>query len=287
MAFDALVVYDVDRGDMTVREVDGQRDPRMQLLRDLQNEAGRSKHGCYAVEEAELVRRAMDLGAPVDAVVATDTFAASAEGRHLLDKADAAGIDTCSASAGLLGKMLGAKPTPDCVAIVRRKLTPLDTILSATTPLIQLVEHCESADNLGMLLRSTDAAAVSGVLLTADTTDPFSRRTVRGSRGAVFTVPICIVSGAEKVFECARKHSIRIVATSAAATTAYDEVDYTLPSIIAVGNEHTGLSERTRRSADVLVKIPMLGRIHSLNIAVASSVMLYEAIRQRSVARRR
>lgn len=265
-----------------MREAGGQRDPRMQLLRELQNEAGRIKHDRYTVEEAELVRRAMDLEAPVEIVVAADTFARSAEGRHILDKAEASGLDACSVSAGLLGKMLGAKPTPDCVAIVRRKLAPLDSILSSPRPLIQLVEHCESADNLGMLLRSTDAAGTTGVLITADTTDLFSRRTVRGSRGAVFTVPLCIVAGAGKAFAAAKRQDIRIVAASANATTSYDEVDYTGPTMIAVGNEHTGLSAEAFKSADVVVRIPMLGRIHSLNIAVAASVMLYEAVRQRT-----
>ncbi|MEI6810328.1 MAG: RNA methyltransferase [bacterium] len=265
----------------TMRETDGQRDPRMQVLRDLQNEAGRLKHERYTVEEAELVRRAMDLGAPVETVVATDVFARTAEGQHLLDKAEAAGLNACSASAGLLGKMLGAKPTPDCVAIVRRKLASLDSILKAPCPLIQMVEHCESADNLGMLLRSTDAAGTTGVLLTADTTDPFSRRTVRGSRGAIYTVPLCIVSAAEAVFAAAKRHNIRIIGTSATATTAYDEVEYTGPVVIVVGNEHTGLSPAAQKAVDVMVRIPMRGRIHSLNIAVAASIMLYEAVRQR------
>lgn len=269
-----------------MRETDGQRDPRMQMLRELQNEAGRIKHDRYTVEESELVRRAMDLGAPVETVVATDTFARTPEGQHLLDKAEAAGLNACSASAGLLGKMLGAKPTPDCVAIVRRKLTSLDSILRAPCPLIQMVEHCESADNLGMLLRSTDAAGVTGVLLTADTTDPFSRRTVRGSRGAVFTVPLCTISGAEAVFAASKKQKIRIIGTSATATAWYNEVDYTGPVMIIVGNEHTGLSASARQSVDAMVRIPMLGRIHSLNIAVAASIMLYEAVRQRAGRRK-
>lgn len=265
-----------------MQKVEGQRDPRMQMLRDLQNEAGRIRHDRYAVEEAELVRRAMDLGARVESVIVSDAFARSAEGRHLVDKAEAAGLDVCSGTAGLLGKMLGAKPIPDCVAIVRRKLVALDKILEVEDPLIQTVEHCESADNLGMLLRSTDAAGVTGVLLTSDTTDAFNRRTVRGSRGAVFTVPLCVVAGIDSVCAAAKTRGIRIVGTSATATLSYDQVDYTRPTMIIVGNEHTGLSDSARRSADVVVRIPMLGRIHSLNVAVAASVMLYEAVRQRA-----
>jgi TrmH family RNA methyltransferase len=266
-----------------MQEADGQRDPRMQILRELQNEAGRRKRDRFTVEEAEIVRRAIDLGAPVETVIFTDAFARTAEGQHLMDKAGAAGLDTCSASAGLIGKMLGSKPTPDCVAIVRRKLVSFSSVLAKPRPLIQMVEHCESADNLGMLLRSTDAAGTHGVVLSADTTDPFSRRAVRGSRGAVFTVPLCIVADAGKAFAAAKRQNIRIVAASANAVTPYNEVDYTGPIMIVVGNEHTGLSTEARESADMVVRIPMLGRIHSLNIAVAASIMLYEAIRQRAI----
>ncbi|MEI6217561.1 MAG: RNA methyltransferase [bacterium] len=265
-----------------MQEADGQRDPRMQMLRELQTEAGRRKHARFTVEEAEMVRRAMDLGAAVETIIVADAFARTAEGQHLCDKARSSGLDVCSASPGLIGKMLGAKPIPDCAAIVRQKLVALTSILQKPRPLLQMVEHCESADNLGMLLRSTDAAGTDGVILSADTTDPFSRRAVRGSRGAVFTIPLCIAPDTVAAFDTARRAKVRIVATSASATTFYSEVDYTGPTLIVVGNEHTGLSRAARESADIVVRIPMLGRIHSLNIAVAASIMLFEATRQRS-----
>jgi len=269
-----------------MQEADGQRDPRMQMLRELQTEAGRRKQDRFTVEEAEMVRRAIDLGAAVETIIFADAFSRTAEGEHLAEKARAGGLDVCSASAGLIGKMLGAKPTPDCAAIVRQKLVSLTSILQKPRPLIQMVEHCESADNLGMLLRSTDAAGTDGVILSGDTTDPFSRRAVRGSRGAVFTIPMCIAPNTMAAFETARRAGVRIVATSAGAETLYNEVDYTGSTLIVVGNEHTGLSCAARESADIVVRMPMLGRIHSLNIAVAASVMLFEATRQRSLNQR-
>ena len=146
-----------------------------------------------------------------------------------------------------------------------------------------MVEHGENADNLGMLLRSADAAGASSVVLAAGTTDPFSRRAVRGSRGAVFSLPICIAGFARRAIEEASGRGLRIVATSANADTEYTAFDYTGPVMIVVGNEHTGLSAETRALADAVVRIPMLGRIHSLNIAVAASLVLYEAARQRRI----
>ncbi len=164
---------------------------------------------------------------------------------------------------------------------MERRVASLSQVLSGECPLVQMVECCENADNLGMLLRSTDAAGVDGVILAADTTDPFSRRVVRGSRGAVFTVPICLQADPRRVIEEAKNNGFRVIATSAHADMPYTSVDYTGPTLIVVGNEHTGISDIVRGLADAVVRIPMRGKINSLNIAVAASVVLYEAVRQR------
>lgn len=265
-----------------MRPVSGQKDPVVQLLRELTGEDGRKRRGQFFAEGDELVRRAFDFGGKVDSLVLAERFAASPQVAELLERATQAQSEVYSASEGLLAKILEAKPTPECLAIVARRIASLSDILGAECPLVAMVEHGENADNLGMLLRSTDAAGVDGVILAADTTDPFSRRVVRGSRGAVFTVPICIQHDAAKSIAEAQKHGLQVIATSAQSDIAYTAVDYTKPTMIVVGNEHVGISETVRGLADAVVRIPMRGRINSLNIAVAASLVLYEAIRQRS-----
>ena len=144
------------------------------------------------------------------------------------------------------------------------------------------MKRAKLTDNLGMLLRSAEAAGVSGVVLAAGTVDPFGRRVVRGSRGAVFTVPISIQRDPAGVIEEARALGLQAVAASANADALYTDIDYTRPTLLAVGNEHTGVSDAVREVSDCVVRIPMLGRINSLNIAAAASVLLYEAVRQRA-----
>jgi TrmH family RNA methyltransferase len=264
-----------------MRKIDGQKDPVIKLLRALHNETGRVKHSCFVVEGPELVRRAMDFAAEIECLVVVDAFARTPEGTHLLDKAAGLAVDVCVSSAGLLAKALAAKPTPNCVAVARRQLASLDTVLSGTSPLVVMVEHGENADNLGMLLRSAEAAGVTGVILAADTTDPFSRRAVRGSRGAVMLLPICIVADTGAVLEKAKETGLGIVSSSASSNHDYGNVDYSAGTVIIVGNEHVGISDAVRRASDHVVRIPMLGRLNSLNIAVAAGILLYEAVRQR------
>lgn len=264
-----------------IRKVSGQKDPVIKLLRELRNETGRKRNGLFFVEGPEIVRRAIDFGAETQSMILTERFAASEEGEYLLDKAALAGIETYSSTSGLLAKILEAKPIPACLSLVERRVASLDNIFGGKCPLVLVVESGENADNLGMLLRSTDAAGVDGVILAANTVDPFNRRTVRGSRGAVFCVPICVVGEVNAAIRHAREHDLQVVAASANADKDYTEIDYTKPTMAIVGNEHTGISRAVKDESDVIVRIPMRGRIHSLNIAVSASILLFEAQRQR------
>lgn len=264
-----------------MQKISGQKDPIIKQLRDLLTEDGRRKNGLFFVEEREITKRAFDYGGKVDVVIFTEKFAVSDAANELIDRAESSNVSTYYTTEGLLAKILDSKPTPECLAIVERKVVTLDDIINKECPLVQMVEHGENADNLGMLLRTTDAASIDGVILTGNTTDPFSRRSVRGSRGAVFTTPVCIHNDSSKVIEQAKKSGLQIIGTSARNSSPYTEVDYTKPTMIIVGNEHIGISDTVREMSDVVVKIPMLGKINSLNISVAASIMLYEALKQR------
>lgn len=253
----------------------------MKVLRELHNEAGRRKNGLYVAEGIELVRRAIDFGAEVHALILSQPCLESAEGGHLVDKAASAGIEVFSTTAGLMGKMLQAKPTPECVAMVRRNIAPLESALQQPNSLVLMVEHGENPDNLGMALRSCEACGVDGVVLAAHTVDPHNRRTVRGSRGAVFSLPISISTEASAAVDRASSAGFQVVGSSASATRDCFDVDLTGPTMIVVGNEHVGISATVKEKCDELVRIPMRGKIHSLNISIAASVLMYEAIRQR------
>lgn len=185
-------------------------------------------------------------------------------------------------SEGLLAKCLEAKPTPECVAIVRKNYRDWQPLVSGgATPLWVGIDQGENADNLGMLLRSAEAAGVDGVLLAGGTVDAWGRRVVRAARGAMFSLRMSTHNSTLEAVEIAQSAGVQVISTSAKATETYTEVDYCLPTMILVGNEHHGIEEAVVERSDRCVYIPMLGHIHSLNIAVAASLMLYEAQRQR------
>ncbi|MGQ9455225.1 MAG: TrmH family RNA methyltransferase [Armatimonadota bacterium] len=266
---------------MLPAKLTGQKDPNILLLRELTTEEGRRARGLFFAEGEELAIRAFDFGVRVHSLILSERFVGSEGARILLGKAESVGVPAFTASEGLIGKILGSKPTPECLVVVERRVEGLSQVFEGCCPLVIMVESGENADNLGMLLRSAEAAGVSGVVLTADTVDPFCRRAVRGSRGAVFVLRIGIQRDSARVVAAARDSGLQVVASSATAETLYTQIDLTKPSLIVVGNEHVGISEAVRNMSDVVVRIPMFGRIRSLNIAVAASILLYEAVRQR------
>lgn len=262
-------------------QVTGQKEPLIKLIRDIQSPENRARFDCYFAEGEKLVRRAFKYGGTVKSLLLTDRYSCSAEGQQIADLAEAAGVDCYVCTAGLLSKVLDSKPVPECLVIMERTLLRLPEALS-TGNFVFMIESCENADNLGMLLRCADAAGVDAVVLAGNCVEPFNRKTVRGSRGAVFTLKIAIEPDIFKVIEATRSAGYSIFSSSANTDTVYSNISMQGPTIIAVGNEHTGISDTLRQSSDSVVRIPMLGKINSLNIATAASVLLYEYIRQRA-----
>ena len=268
-----------------VIHVSGQRDEVMGSLRRVKTASGRAKEGLYLVEGPELCRRALRYGAELKAVICTQGFAGSEEGLALRASLPSS-CPTYVAHQGLIAKLLDAKPTPSCVALAHRSPRRWGDLV--TPERVQRgglwvgVDRGELADNLGMLLRSAEASAVDGVLLGNQTVDPFGRKVVRGSRGAVFSLPLALEEEMVEGVRLAKQRGVQVITTSANTDHPYTAVDFCKPSLLIVGNEHHGVSEAVLEQSDLCVTIPMLGQINSLNIAVAASVVLFEANRQRA-----
>lgn len=228
-----------------------------------------------------IVRRALEYCGRVAFVVCTDRFASAPESEETLSASAALGCGSYVVTEGLMAKTVPGKPAPGVIACVERRLCEPGELLSGSDRFVMLIDRCENPDNLGMLLRSLDAAGVDGVACTSDGVDPFSRLSVRASRGSVLSLNISIVDEPESWLASARERGYRIVASSARASEGIWAVDFTGSVIAVVGNEHTGVRQSIREMANSVAYIPMSGKMESLNIAVAGAIIAYEAARQR------
>jgi TrmH family RNA methyltransferase len=156
----------------------------------------------------------------------------------------------------------------------------LSELSLSDAPLVIVAESVEKPGNLGAILRTADAAHVDAVLVCDPRVDVWNPNVIRASRGAVFAVPVVEVKSAEAL-SWLRSRKMRVLAATPSAEALYTSVEMQGPLAIAVGTEDEGLTDFWMQHADLRVKIPMAGKVNSLNVSIATALMTYEALRQR------
>lgn len=142
---------------------------------------------------------------------------------------------------------------------------------------ILILENIQDPGNLGTMLRTAEGAGVSGVLMSKGTVDIFNPKTIRSTMGSLFRVPFLYTDDLEGSIEHLKKDGVRIYAASLQGTKFYDEIAYEGRNAFMIGNEGNGLSDEAVMMADELIKIPMEGKLESLNAAVSAAILLYNA----------
>jgi len=181
-------------------------------------------------------------------------------------------------------RKLSYRDRPDGLLAVASQLhRTLQDLKVDGNALFVVAESIEKPGNLGTILRSSDATGVDGVIVCDRSTDIHNPNVVRASIGTLFTIPVIEASG-EEVLHWLKENKVITLAATPSAEQTYTQVDLTQPVAIVVGTEQYGLSDTWLQSTDIQVSIPMLGVADSLNVAMATTVLLYETLRQRSLS---
>lgn len=194
----------------------------------------------------------------------------------------ARGANVISVSEPVLEKIARRENPQTVIGVFEQKLTRIGDIRPGPGDVYVALEAVRDPGNLGTIIRTVDAVGGKGVILVGDTVDPFSVEAVRATMGSIFHVPLTRATHAE--FDALRArwpNPGAVVGTHLAATIDYRKADYRLPVLLVMGGEQAGLTPALAAACGTLVRIPMAGRADSLNLAVATGVMLYEAMRGR------
>jgi TrmH family RNA methyltransferase len=257
------------------------QNPRVKLAVKLRERKHRQREGLMLVEGYEELSLALASSARPQTLFVCPDLARSSLFASRLSSLRASDIEIVEVSAPAFEKM-AYRENPDgwlaIFPIEKRSLT--DWQLPAN-PLLIVAEAVEKPGNLGAILRSADAAGADGLILCDPTTDAHNPNVVRASKGTLFTVPVVEADG-PAALDWLRARSIKIVAATPQANQNYTDTDLRGPLAIAVGTEKEGLSALWLERAHVAVRIPMLGKVNSLNVATATTLLLYEAVRQRA-----
>ena len=157
----------------------------------------------------------------------------------------------------------------------------LEDLLKKENPCFLLIEDIQDPGNLGTMIRTGEGAGIDGVILSSNSVDIYNPKTIRSTMGSIYRVPFFYTADLTGVIKQLQKKNITVYAAHLLGKEYFDQMDYTKGSAFLIGNEGNGLKEETAKAADCYVKIPMHGKLESLNAAIAGTLFIYEAERQR------
>lgn len=262
-----------------VKEVTSLTNPIIKDIRALTQKKARDESGTFMAEGLKLVIDALDLGWTIRTLV----YAKAAKGKTMVDEVAAKTVARGGLVLEVSEKVIATVTRRDnpqmVVGIFDQRYRALKDVKPGKGETYVALDRVRDPGNLGTIIRTADAAGASGVILVGETTDPFSLETVRATMGSVFAMPVMKASAGD-FLAWSRGSGAQLVATHLAGAVDYRTIDYRArPTVLLMGNEQAGLPEELARGADRLARIPQTGRADSLNLAIATGIMLFEARR--------
>ncbi len=245
----------------------------------LRKRSRRDESGLTIIEGYREIRRALDNHHPIHELYFCESFFLGENNEALIGSARESGADLLDCTKPVFQK-LSYRDRPDGLLAVSPQVK--HTLKESSVPdngLVVVAEAIEKPGNLGTILRSSDAVGADAVIVCDRCTDINNPNVIRASVGTLFSLPV-IEASSEKTVEWLKKKGIRSVAATPHAEQVYTEADLTGGIAIVVGTEQYGLTDSWLEQADIKVRIPMLGQADSLNVASATTILLYEAMRQ-------
>ncbi len=256
------------------------QNPRIKEVVKLRKRSHRDLTSPILIEGYREVLRAVENGWPVSTLFYSPDHFLGENENSLLTLCRSKGIELIECTASVFEKIAYRDRPEGLLALGAPVSGNLAGIRLPASPFVVIAESIEKPGNLGSLLRSADAAGVDAVIVCDPRTDINNPNVVRSSVGTLFTLPVVQVDAAEALAWC-RAHHLNVLAATPEATVEYTEVDMTPGVAIVVGTEKFGLTDLWMNGANLKVRIPMLGKIDSLNVTCAATILLYEVVRQR------
>ncbi|MEW9700583.1 TrmH family RNA methyltransferase [Paenibacillus sp. SI8] len=259
-------------------EISSVQNSRVKDWSQLLERRGRDKQGKYLIEGYHLVEEALKTGAPVETIV----YSLDKGLPHDLSELAPEGVEWVGVSQAVLEKCSDTQTPQGVFGVVAKSSLGSDELLSGAFDLVVVLDGVQDPGNLGTIIRSADAVGASAVVLGRGTVDLYNPKTIRSTMGSMYHLPI-VEADLLQLLPRARERGVRLVTTSLQAQRSCYDTDLRQPSWLILGNEAKGVSAEVAAQSDVQVIIPMQGKAESLNVAMAATVLLFEASRQRLV----
>lgn len=260
------------------------QNPRVKQIMRLRDRRDRDETGLFLIEGYRELFRAMQSKRKIESLFICPELFLGVNEMALIHAISASKTPVLLCTEAVFRK-ISYRDRPDGLLAIapqqKKNLNDLEKLLQGKEiPLLMVAEAIEKPGNLGTILRSSDAVGLDGLIVCDQCTDIHNPNVVRASVGTLFSVPVIEAEGHETL-KWLKKQEIAILAATPAAVAEFTEVDMRRPLAIILGTEQLGLSSLWMDNADIQVRIPMRGAADSLNVAMAATLLAYEALRQR------
>jgi TrmH family RNA methyltransferase len=237
------------------------------------------------VEGLRLSEELMKSNLEIKQVLVTSQFLQNTRALELIQKLSVKNIELSEVEAKIFGSLSDTKNSQGIIVIAAKPVTGREVVEKnrSRQPFLLLLHGLNNPTNLGAILRTAEAVGIEGVITTKGTTEVFSQKALRGGMGANLRLPFWTNADFSETLEWAKRQGIKSVSADIRSQKSYLEIDWTMPRLLIIGSEGHGLSEAERIQTDESLVIPMANGVESLNAAVASGVILFEAKRQREM----
>ena len=201
------------------------------------------------------------------------------EKNGISEKLQRVGFETVSDE--VFKKISDTKAPQGILCVMNQYKYALEDLLNKDNPVLVLLEDIQDPGNLGTILRTGEGAGIDGVIMTKDTVDIYNPKTIRATMGSIYRMPFLYVDSLQEVIGKLQEKGILVYAAHLKGNEYYDNFDFKKGTAFLIGNEGNGLKKETADLADAYLKIPMEGKVESLNAAIATSLLMYETYRQR------
>jgi TrmH family RNA methyltransferase len=262
---------------------DGLSKNQVKLINALKDSSiRRKKTHSFFVEGLKTVIEAISSDYSIEFIVASDKFLRN-QGNILLQALNEKEIKVFRISQELYSKLSDTISPQGLMAIVKSKIYD-GSILFKKSCLTVALDRIGDPGNMGTIIRTADAAGASGLILSKGCVDVYNPKVIRSTMGSIFHLPFVQTDDLVQTLNEFKRNNGRVVTTHLKANKYYFNVDYTVPTVIVMGQEDEGVLEEIVNISDELIQIPMPGSAESLNVAIASGIILFEAVKQRIMA---
>ena len=254
--------------------------PLVKRIKQLRQKKHRQAEGVFFAEGLRVVLTAIEQNAPIETLIYAPELLKSSVALQVVRVQEQMGRTVVAVAAAVF-RAISERDNPTGLgAIIQAHSTPLEQLPVTPHSIFVLLDRVADPGNLGTIVRTLDSAGASGLILTGESTDPYHPTALKASMGTLFTLPLVQLPTLQPIWGWAEAHGITTIATSAKASQNYWYAPYQFPALLLMGNEQEGLDKEVLDAAALPVTIPMYGTASSLNLGIATSLLLYELRRR-------